>query len=259
MLVSVVFSLALHAALLELAGHWLLRPGTPPALIQVSLLRGAGGGAASGAGTPPVAAEPAQAPAKVPVTKVAAARPRSRQIKPVRRRILSASSRRSTTLPAQGPQKAQLADVTAPEMTGAPTAAGSSKRIGSADGIGHGDHGGDGAGPGGAGTGVGLGNGNAADQRGYCVYCPAPRYPLMARARGWQGTVHVALSVSADGSVVEANLRESSGYGVLDHAAIDVARHSRFEPPATRGLAAPLHGRIEYRFQLSNAVGEGMR
>ena len=139
-------------------------------------------------------------------------------------------------------------------MTGDPAASGSSTRItgGHANG-----HGGDGAG--GAGLGDGLGNGNAADQRGYCVYCPEPRYPLIARARGWQGTVHVALSVSADGSVAEANLRESSGYGVLDRAAIEVARHSRFEPPATRGLRTPLHGRIEYRFQLSDATSRGMR
>ena len=57
----------------------------------------------------------------------------------------------------------------------------------------------------------------------------------------------------ADGTVNTASLRRSSGYGVLDDAAIAVARQSRFSPPAAQGLPAPLHGRIEYRFQLSNA------
>jgi outer membrane biosynthesis protein TonB len=40
---------------------------------------------------------------------------------------------------------------------------------------------------------------------------------------------------------------------VLDEAAIAVARQSRFSPPAINGLPAPLRGRIEYRFELSNA------
>jgi TonB family protein len=108
------------------------------------------------------------------------------------------------------------------------------------------------------GRGGGLGDDGGSDQRGYCVYCPAPRYPLMARARGWQGTVRVGLSVSADGSVTEASLRESSGYRVLDRAAVDVARHSRFAPPASRGLPTPLRGRIDYRFELSTAKEGGM-
>ncbi|MBI1813890.1 MAG: energy transducer TonB [Deltaproteobacteria bacterium] len=98
-----------------------------------------------------------------------------------------------------------------------------------------------------------MGTGDGADQRAACISCPAPRYPLVARARGWAGTVHVGLSVLADGSVEDASVRRSSGYGVLDEAAMTVARRSRFTPPETRGLPAPLHGRIEYRFELSVA------
>ena len=256
-LASLLVSCVLHAALLGLAGRWLLMRAAPPPLIPVSLLLAAGGQAAAG-GEAKAAAASAQPVPKSAVTKVAA-RPRRRQSRSARPRILSAPRGSSPALSAEGAPRKQFTDVSAAEMTGDPAASGSSTRIGGADANGHGGHGGDGAGAGGAGPGVGLGNGNAADQRGYCLYCPEPRYPLIARARGWQGTVHVALSVSADGSVAEANLRESSGYGVLDRAAIDVARHSRFEPPATRGLTTPLHGRIEYRFQLSNAMSGGMR
>ena len=108
-------------------------------------------------------------------------------------------------------------------------------------------------GAGGSGHGSGAGTGDGADARAYCVYCPEPHYPLIARARGWQGSVDVGLSVLADGSVHDASLRRSSGYSVLDEAAVAVARQSRFRSPAASGLPAPLRGRIEYRFELTTA------
>jgi protein TonB len=73
---------------------------------------------------------------------------------------------------------------------------------------------------------------------------------LIARARGWQGTVEVLLSVLADGAVNAATLWRSSGYSVLDQAAIAAAQHSRFTPPRE---TAPLRGRMEYRFELVTA------
>jgi protein TonB len=76
---------------------------------------------------------------------------------------------------------------------------------------------------------------------------------MIARARGWQGRFDVGLLVLADGSVERASVRRSSGYGVLDEAAIAVARQSRFTPPPASGLPTPLHGRIEYRFELTTA------
>jgi TonB family protein len=103
----------------------------------------------------------------------------------------------------------------------------------------------------GDGHGTGRGAGDGTDQRPACVHCPRPRYPFIARARGWQGSVSVGLLVLADGTVDAASVRHSSGYGVLDEAAIAVARRSRFSPPAAQGLPAPLHGRIEYRFELT--------
>ena len=105
----------------------------------------------------------------------------------------------------------------------------------------------------GFGHGSGGGAGDGSDERAYCVYCPEPHYPLIARARGWQGSVDVGLSVLADGSVHNASLRRSSGYSVLDEAAITVARQSRFRPPTASGLPAPLRGRIEYRFELTTS------
>jgi protein TonB len=70
----------------------------------------------------------------------------------------------------------------------------------------------------------------------------------VARARGWEGTVDVGLAVRADGGVDAARVRRSSGYGLLDRAAVEAARRSRFQPAPT---AEPVRGFIEYRFQLA--------
>ncbi len=113
--------------------------------------------------------------------------------------------------------------------------------------------GGDGSGPG-LGGGAGAGDGAGLNQRAACLYCPQPHYPLVARARGWQGTAEVALSVLADGSVQAATLWRSSGYSALDQAALAAARHSRFSPPRE---PAPLRGRIEYRFELVRSTWRG--
>jgi protein TonB len=45
------------------------------------------------------------------------------------------------------------------------------------------------------------------------------RYPPLARVKGWQGTVVVALRLDAAGSLLQAVVRRSSGYEVLDRAA----------------------------------------
>ena len=122
---------------------------------------------------------------------------------------------------------------------------GNADGVRSTDGAGAGT---DGSGPG-WGHGGGSGDGVGPDPRASCVYCPQPHYPLIARARGWQGTVEVLLSVLADGAVNAATLWRSSGYSVLDQAAIAAAQHSRFTPPRETAL----RGRMEYRFELVTA------
>ena len=100
----------------------------------------------------------------------------------------------------------------------------------------------------GSGTAVGSGGGTgASDQRTRCIVCPEPNYPLVARRRGWQGTVEVGVSLLADGSVAAADVRRSCGYETLDREAVAVARRSRFSPLA----AGPAQGRIDYRFELT--------
>lgn len=45
-------------------------------------------------------------------------------------------------------------------------------------------------------------------------------YPLMARRNGWQGQVEVGLRVEADGRLSHVRIAHSSGYGLLDNAAL---------------------------------------
>lgn len=57
---------------------------------------------------------------------------------------------------------------------------------------------------------------------------PPPDYPPVARRRGWQGTVVLALEVDAAGAVVRVEVRGSSGHAVLDAAAVAAVRDWRF-------------------------------
>jgi TonB family protein len=229
-------SIGLHALLLGAATFAVLSGPRPTELIRVSLVSG---GRAGGTAPPGAAAA---APAETTVAHSAPPEP------PKQPRVRQAPHGRIAAL-AHHPEterRDRTAPLAADVVPSGATARGTfnSGTIGGpgGGGVGHGN-----------GAGSAAGGGDGSDQRAACVYCPEPRYPLIARARGWQGSVDVGLVVRADGTVNAARLRRSSGYGVLDEAAIAVARHSRFSPPAAQGLPAPLHGRIRYRFELTTA------
>ncbi len=63
---------------------------------------------------------------------------------------------------------------------------------------------------------------------------PKPPYPLAARRRGYQGKVLVRAHVLADGRCARVLLKETSGYDLLDNAALKTVRRWRFVP-ARRG------------------------
>ncbi|MCX8072462.1 MAG: energy transducer TonB [Candidatus Binatia bacterium] len=93
-----------------------------------------------------------------------------------------------------------------------------------------------------AGTGVG-------DARAYCLRCPPPVYPVMARQRNWSGVVRVWLELAGDGTVRTARVEQSSGHEVLDREALAAAKNSRFRLPADAS-GRTTSGVIEYRFEL---------
>lgn len=62
------------------------------------------------------------------------------------------------------------------------------------------------------------------------LHNPAPAYPSRARRLGLEGEVLIRLQVLTDGSPDRLSIEQSSGYGLLDRAAMDAVRHWRFVP-----------------------------
>jgi len=50
---------------------------------------------------------------------------------------------------------------------------------------------------------------------------PYFHYPVLARRRGWEGTVQVGLRVHANGRISDVRIIETSHHAVLDRAALD--------------------------------------
>ena len=67
------------------------------------------------------------------------------------------------------------------------------------------------------------------------------RYPLLARRRGWQGEVVLAFNVESDGRISNAHIAHSSGYGVLDQAALNaLGKVGRLSQPPAFGVSLQL-------------------
>ena len=59
---------------------------------------------------------------------------------------------------------------------------------------------------------------------------PVPRYPPLAREKGYQGTVYIRAFVERDGRVGNLAVDRSSGYEILDRAAVESVREWTFLP-----------------------------
>jgi len=59
----------------------------------------------------------------------------------------------------------------------------------------------------------------------------ATYYPLEAQDAGWEGRVKLSLNINFNGDLKEATILESSGYNILDNAAMEVARVQAPYPP----------------------------
>lgn len=64
-----------------------------------------------------------------------------------------------------------------------------------------------------------------------------PEYPVAAIRKGYEGVVHLKIHVSARGHVKEFILIESSGYKILDQAAMTAVEKWRFNPAMRNGMA----------------------
>lgn len=80
---------------------------------------------------------------------------------------------------------------------------------------------------------------------------PPPIYPAVARRRGEQGRVVLALLIKADGHVEELDVHTSSGFPRLDQAALNAVRQWRYTPAMRAGVAIDYHYLQPVTFTLS--------
>lgn len=68
------------------------------------------------------------------------------------------------------------------------------------------------------------------------AFLPYFTYPKLARIKGWQGTVELTVNIDAQGQLTAARIVHSSGYGILDHAALNSIRRVKMLPNAGQWL-----------------------
>ncbi len=79
-----------------------------------------------------------------------------------------------------------------------------------------------------------------------------PIYPEIAKQQGIQGTTIILATVGPHGNIIDETIGQSAGNRLLDAAAMDAARASRFEAPEADGHPATETYRIVYTFSLNS-------
>jgi protein TonB len=79
---------------------------------------------------------------------------------------------------------------------------------------------------------------------------PLPEYPVIARRRGFQGSVVLEVLVGLNGKVVDLRVAKTSGYPILDKAAIATVKNWSFEPGMVGKERTSMWVRIPIRFEL---------
>lgn len=79
---------------------------------------------------------------------------------------------------------------------------------------------------------------------------PSPKYPRIARIRGFQGNVLLDVLVNADGTVDDIKIFKSSGYPILDRSAESTVKQWLFEPGRIGKRNVDMWVRVPIRFEL---------
>ncbi len=111
-------------------------------------------------------------------------------------------------------------------------------------------------GNGGSGKGTGIfgkflyahGGGNGARPR--YAQNPKPAYPQEAREKGYEGEVILRVEVLPNGRVGQIEVKNSSGYELLDRSALTAVKQWKFVPAKKGDTPIPLWVNIPIKFQL---------
>jgi protein TonB len=97
---------------------------------------------------------------------------------------------------------------------------------------------------------AGAATGQVSSRPGY-LSNPRPDYPEEAQRQHQEGVVLLNVEVGADGRASEVTVRQSSGFPLLDEAALEAVRRWRFEPARSGGLPVSSEAHVPVRFILS--------
>ena len=81
---------------------------------------------------------------------------------------------------------------------------------------------------------------------------PEPSYPPLARRRHQEGLVLLTVKVTAQGRASEVVLKQSSGFSLLDDAALQAVRDWEFEPARIGPFAMESEIEVPVRFKLTD-------
>lgn len=79
---------------------------------------------------------------------------------------------------------------------------------------------------------------------------PRPEYPEMARRKGWQGECLLRVAVTPEGKASAISVHKSSGYALLDQAALAAVRRWRFLPRSVAGTCVASTIEVPVNFSL---------
>ncbi len=88
-----------------------------------------------------------------------------------------------------------------------------------------------------------------------CFFRPAPTYPPESRHNDEQGTVFVKMTISSDGSI-EAGIKRSSNYPMLDVAAIQAVKTWRCHRPVKGGKPITVVAVQPFNFSLEPLLSD---
>lgn len=80
---------------------------------------------------------------------------------------------------------------------------------------------------------------------------PEPDYPELARRRHQEGLVVLVVKVTAQGRAERVEIKKSSGFSLLDDAALEAVRDWEFQPARLGALALESEIEVPVRFELT--------
>ncbi|MBT8607989.1 energy transducer TonB [Polynucleobacter paneuropaeus] len=102
-------------------------------------------------------------------------------------------------------------------------------------------------------SGFSAGSGTAdADYKSESLRNAQPRYPIYSRKTHQEGVVVVLAEVLTDGSATDIRIAASSGFKLLDEAALETVKQWRFIPAKRDGVPYAQRLRIPVTFSLNN-------